>query len=111
MHLTKKLVLAFVAAVMMGIPCVAQDIEPPFTWEGKGSGSFISEYGTEKADLQFELSIDEQGMFEGQTSTDDGDAKIQHVFYTEKKQYDFPGFFSRNLVIVMLINPTFPVGR
>jgi len=101
---TKKLVLAFVAAVMMGMPCMAQDVEPPFTWEGEGSGSFISEYGIEEADLQFELSIDEQGMFEGQTSTDDGDAQIQHVFYTEAKQYDFLGFFSRNLVIVMMIN-------
>jgi len=103
-HSTKKLVLAFVAAVMMGMPCMAQDVEPPFTWEGEGSGSFISEYGIEEADLQFELSIDEQGMFEGQTSTDDGDAQIQHVFYTEAKQYDFLGFFSRNLVIVMMIN-------
>ena len=103
-HSTKTLVLAFVGAVMMGMPCMAQDVEPPFTWEGEGSGSFISEYGTEEADLQFELSIDEQGMFEGQTSTGDGTAKIQHVFYTEKKQYDFPGFFSRNLVVVMMIN-------
>ena len=103
-HSTKKLILAFVSAVMMGMPCMAQDVEIPFTWEGKGSGSFISEYGTEDADLTFELSVDERGMFEGQTSTEDGAAKIQHVFYTEKKQYDFPGFFSRNLVIVMIIN-------
>ena len=103
-HSTKRLVLAFVAVVMMSMPCMAQNVVPPFTWEGKGSGSFISEYGIEEADLQFELSIDEQGMFEGQTSTDDGSAKIQHVFYTETKQYDFPGFFSRNLVIVMMIN-------
>ncbi|HCO95886.1 MAG TPA: hypothetical protein DIU00_18440 [Phycisphaerales bacterium] len=103
-HLTKKFVLVFVAAVMMAMPCMAQDVEPPFTWEGEGSGSFISQYGTEEADLQFVLSIDEQGMFEGQTSTDDGSAKIQHVFYTEKKEYEFPGFFSRNLVVVMMIN-------
>ena len=103
-HSTKKLVLAFIAAVMVSTPCMAQDVEPPFTWEGQGSGSFISEYGTEEADLQFVLSIDEQGMFEGQTSTDDGSAKIQHVFYTEAKQYEFPGFFSRKLVVVMLIN-------
>jgi len=103
-HSTKKLVLAFVAAVMMAMPCMAQDVEPPFTWEGKGSASFIGQYGTEEMDLQFELSIDEQGMVEGQTSNEDGTSKIQHVFYTEKKQYDYPGFFSRNLVIVMMIN-------
>jgi hypothetical protein len=103
-HSRKKLVLAFVAAVMLGIPCMAQDVEPPFTWEGKGSGSFISEGGTEDINFQFELSIDEQGMFKGQTSNEDGTSKIKHVFYTEPKQYDFPGFFSRKLVIILLIN-------
>lgn len=103
-HSTKKIVLAFVAAVMMGMPCMAQDVEPPFTWEGKGSASFISQGGTEDINFQFELSIDEQGMFEGQTSSEDGTSKIKHVFYTEKKQYDFPGFFSRNLVIVLMID-------
>ncbi len=101
---TKAFVLAFVAAVMMGMPCMAQDVEPPFTWEGKGSVSFISQGGIEDIDFQFELSIDEQGMFEGHTSNEDGTSKIKHVFYTEKKQYDFPGFFSRNLVIVLTIN-------
>ena len=103
-HSTKILALAFVAAVMMVMPCMAQDVEPPFTWEGKGSGSFIGQYGTEEADLQLELSIDEQGMVEGQSSTDDGTAKIQHYFYTEKKEYEFPGFFSRNIVIVFTLN-------
>ena len=63
-HLAKKLVLAFVAAVMMGMPCMAQDVQPPFTWEGKGSALFIGQYGTEEMDFQFELSIDEQGMVE-----------------------------------------------
>ncbi len=103
-HSTKAFVLTFVAAVMMGMPCMAQDVEPPFTWEGKGSASFISQGGTEDIDFQFELSIDEQGMFEGQTSSEDGTSKIKHVFYTEQKQYDFPGFFSRNLVIVLMFN-------
>jgi hypothetical protein len=103
-HSTKAFVLTFVAAVMMGMPCMAQDVEPPFTWEGKGSLSFISEGGIEDIDFQFELSIDEQGMFEGQASNEDGTSKIKHVFYTEAKQYDFPGFFSRNLVIVLVIN-------
>ena len=101
---TKVFVLTFVAAVMMGMPCMAQDVEPLFTWEGKGSASFISQYGTVDINFKFELSIDEQGMFEGQTSNEDGTSEIKHVFYTEKKQYDFPGFFSRNLVIVLMIN-------
>jgi len=101
---TKKLVLAFVAAVMIGIPCMAQDAEPPFTWEGKGVASFISEGGIEEIDFQFELSVDEQGMVDGKTSNEDGISKIKHVFYTEPKQYDFPGFFTRNIVIVLIFN-------
>jgi hypothetical protein len=103
-HSTKILVLAFVAAVMMAMPCMAQDAEPPFTWAGKGSGSFISEGGIEELDFQFELSVDEQGMVEGQSSSENGNAGIKHVFYTEAKQYDFPGFFSRNIVIVFMLN-------
>ncbi|MHC4242066.1 MAG: 3-keto-disaccharide hydrolase, partial [Planctomycetota bacterium] len=87
----------------MTMPCMAQDVEPPFTWEGKGSVSFISEEGgREEIDLQFELSIDDQGMFAGQASIEDRtfEIEIKHVFYTEKKQYDFPGLFSRKVVIV-----------
>jgi len=103
-HSRKKLVLAFVVAVMMAVPCMAQDAEPPFTWEGKGSGSLISEGGIEDINFEFELSIDEQGMFKGQASNEEGASRILHVFYTEPKQYDFPGFFSRRLVVVMLIN-------
>ena len=103
-HSTKTLVLAFIGAVMMGMPCSAQDVEPPFTWEGKGTGSFISEGGIEEFDFQFELSIDEQGVVEGQTSSENGNARIKHVFYTEPKQYDFPGFFTRNIVIVFMLN-------
>ncbi len=103
-HLTRTLVLAFVAVMMMGMPCMAQDVEPPFTWEGKGTGSFMSERGIEDLDFHFDLSVDEQGMFKGGTSSDEGTSKIMHVFYTEKKQYEFPGFFSRNLVIVFVFN-------
>jgi hypothetical protein len=101
---TKTFVLTFFSAVTMGMPCLAQDVEPPFTWEGKGSLSFISENGIEDINFQFELSIDEQGMFEGQASNEDGTSKIKHVFYTEKKEYDLPGFFSRKLVLVLVIN-------
>ncbi|MHC4543697.1 MAG: 3-keto-disaccharide hydrolase [Planctomycetota bacterium] len=103
-HSTKTIVLVFIGAVMMGMPCTAQDVEPPFTWEGKGAGSFISESGIEELDFQFELSIDEQGIVDGKTSNEDGSSKIKRVFYTEKKQYDWPGFFTRNIVIVLMIN-------
>ncbi len=101
---TKAFLLILIATVILVKPCIAQDVEPPFTWEGKGNLSFISEQGIDDIDFQFELSIDEQGMFEGQASNEDGTSKIKHVFYTEKKEYDLPGFFSRNLVIVLVIN-------
>ena len=103
-HSTKAFILTFVAAVMMRMPCMAQDVDLPLTWEGKGSASFIGQYGTENIEFDFELSIDEQGMFKGQSSNEDGASEIKHVFCTEKKQYDYPGFFSRNIVIVLLIN-------
>jgi len=103
-HPTKKIVLVFFMAVIMSICCMAQDIELPFTWEGKGNGSLLSENGIEDVEFQFELFIDEQGIVKGQASNEDGASKIQHVFYTETKQYDLPGFFSRNIVIVLLIN-------
>ena len=92
------------ASVTIGIPCMAQDVEPPFTWEGKGVASFISEGGIEETDFQFELSVDEQGMVDGKASNEDGTTKIKHVFYSEPKQYELPGFFTRNIVIVLMFN-------
>ena len=103
-HLTETLVVVFVAAVMMGVPCMAQDVEPPFTWEGEGVASVISEGGIEEIEFEFELSVDEQGMIGGKTSNEDGSSKIQHLFYTEKKYYDVPGLFTRNIVIVLMFN-------
>ena len=55
-------VLSFVGAVMIGMPCIAQEVEPPFKWVGKGVGSFISEYGTSEMAIEMELSVDEQGI-------------------------------------------------
>ncbi len=90
-HSRKKLVLAFVVAVMMAVPCMAQDAEPPFTWEGKGSGSLISEGGIEDINFEFELSIDEQGMVGGKTSNEDGESKIKHVTSQIYANYPFIG--------------------
>ncbi len=101
---TRTLVLAFVAAVMTAMSCMAQEVEPPFTWEGKGAASFISEGGIKDVDFQFELSIDEQGMVSGQASNEDGASRIKHVFYSEPHQYDWPGYFSRKIIIVLVFN-------
>ena len=87
-HSTQKLILTFVAAAMTGMPCAAQEVEPPFTWEGKGSASFYSEQRIKNTDFQFELSVDEQGMVSGHASNEDGISEIQHVFYSEPEQHD-----------------------
>ena len=104
-HRTKTAFLACVTIAMIGMPCVAQDVEVPFTWQGKGTGSFPGDQGIEEVDLQLELSVDAQGMVSGKAMTDDGASPIKHVFYTDKKSYDeIPGFFTRKLVIVFLID-------
>ncbi len=100
----KVCVLAFVAAVIIGMPCLAQDVEPPFKWVGKGAGTFISEYGTQDLEFQFEMSVDEYGMVEGRTINEDGTSALKHVFYSDAKEHDFPGFFSRRMVFVFMIN-------
>jgi hypothetical protein len=103
-HVTKERVLVCAIVAMMGLPCLAQDVEPPFTWEGKGTASLIEEGGINDIDFKFELSVDEMGMFKGQTSSDDGTARIVHVFSSEKKEYSLGGLFSRNIVIVQIFN-------
>jgi len=100
----KAIVVAFVAAVMVAIPCMAQDVQPPFTWAGKGAAWYISEQGIEDTEFRFELSVDEQGMVSGQASNEDGVSKVKHIFYSEPKQYDWPGYFSRKIVFVLLFN-------
>ncbi len=102
-HSTKACILALALTVTARIPCVAQGVEPPFTWEGKGTASLVSEGGINKIEFQFELSVDEQGMFEGRTSNEDGTSRIKHVFYADEAHHEF-GVFSRKVAIVLMIN-------
>lgn len=101
---TKAFIPGFAAAVMMGMPCMSQDVETPFRWEGEGTASFISQAGTAEIKFKFELSVDEQGIVEGKASNEEGSSRIKHVFYTERKQYDLPGLFSRDLIIVLMFD-------
>ena len=43
-------------------------------------------------------------MVDGKTSNEDGTSRIKHVFSNERKQYDFPGFFAQNVVIVLMFD-------
>ncbi len=103
-HSTRTLVAMFVVAVMMGAPCLAQDVEPPFTWAGEGQASFISQGGIEDIEFEIEMSVDAQGKVQGQTSNEDGVSRIQHLFSSAKREFDFGGIYSRDVVIVLLFN-------
>ncbi len=100
----KVFVLTIAATVMMGIPCLSQDVEPPFTWEGEGAVTFIRQEGTEVIDFDIKLSIDKDGYVKGYTKQNDSSSTIKHVFASEKKEYELPGFFSRKVVIVLMLN-------
>jgi hypothetical protein len=100
---TRTLVATVVAVVTIGVSCLAQGVEPPFTWEGKGTATLVGEDGINEIEFQFELSIDEQGMFEGQTSNENGTSRIKHVFYADEEQHEF-GVSSRKVAIVVMIN-------
>ena len=46
MRLSKQIVVVAVAAVaFLGTLSLAQEVEPPFTWKGKGLVSFVAEQG------------------------------------------------------------------
>ena len=102
-HTSRALVAALIMGVMTAVSCLAQDMEPPFTWEGEGTASLVGEDGISEIEFQFELSIDEQGMFEGQTSNESGTSRIKHVFYADQEQHEF-GVSSRKVTIVVMIN-------
>jgi hypothetical protein len=99
-HTIKKFVLILVVAKMISVPCIAQDVEPPFTWKGEGTTSWFNSAGISKDNIKFELSVDEEGMIDGRLHTKGKAKAIKHIFYTEMKKYGF--LHARNLVLVFL---------
>ena len=99
----RTLAATVIAIAIMGVSCLAQGVEPPFTWEGNGTATLVGEDGINEIEFQFELSIDEQGMFDGQTSNENGTSRIKHVFYADQEQHEF-GLTSRKVAIVVMIN-------
>jgi len=92
------------AVTLLGTASLAQEIEPPFTWKGKGEASFIAEYGINELSVDFELSVDANGGIKGRTSTEDGDSAVKHVFYGERMEHELPGYYSRKAIVVLMIN-------
>lgn len=91
-------------AALIGTASLAQEVEPPFTWKGKGEVSFISERGVRNVSFDFELSIDGSGGINGKTSNDEGESLIKHVFYGERVEHEIPGYHSRKTILVLVIN-------
>lgn len=42
-YVIRAVVAAFVITTAVGGPCMARDVEPPFTWEGEGTASLVTE--------------------------------------------------------------------
>ncbi len=96
--------LALAAIVLFGMAGMAQDVEPPFTWKGKGVATILSEFGTNDIEFDIKFSIDTEGTVKGKTSNEDGESSIKHLFYAQKKEYEFAGLFSRKAILILLIN-------
>ena len=96
--------LTIAAVTLVCVSGFAQEVEPPFTWKGMGVASVLSQDGTDDIDFQIELSVDEGETLKGKAFTDDGSAAIKHLFYGAADTYEVPGFYSRRLIMVLLIN-------
>lgn len=95
---------AVAAAMVFGTSSLAQEVEPPFTWKGKGEATFIAEYGLNEIQFEMELSIDETGGVSGFTRSDEGKSTLKHVFYGERVDYPIGELYSRKVIMVILLN-------
>ncbi len=103
-HSFKQTALLWSTLAFAALTCFARELEPPFTWEGDGEAALISENGSREFTFQFTLSVDAQGKVSGASSTDEGSSTIKHVFYSDKQEYGFSGYFTRKIIIVLMMN-------
>ena len=95
---------AVAAMLLLGTSSPAQEIQPPFTWKGKGLVSFIAEQGIKEVSFNLELAVDANGGVKGKTTSEDGTSVIKHVFYGERVEHQLPGYFSQKAILVLVIN-------
>ncbi|MFH1740912.1 MAG: hypothetical protein ABIH23_18050, partial [bacterium] len=103
-HMGRIIGIAVAGIMLLGMTSVAQDPEPPFTWKGKGVASFISKEGPNDVHFDIQIRIDADGTVSGKTSTDDGSADIERLYYGEKVKFELPELTARRLVLVLMIN-------
>ena len=81
MKLWKPALLGFsTLCLFLSSQCLAQNVEPPFSWKGEGIGGIISEEGLNEVEFNFEISVDINGAISGGTSNEDGTTSLKHVF-------------------------------
>ena len=90
--------------VFSGTVSLAQEVEPPFSWKGKGLVSFIAEYGINEINFNFEFAVDADGNVKGKTTTEDSESTMKHMFYGERVEHQLPGYYSRKVILVLVIN-------
>lgn len=106
MRLFTQIVAAAVAvAALLGTVSLAQEVEPPFTWKGKGVVTFLAEQGVKDVSFNFELAVDSSGGIKGKTTSDEGESTIKHLFYGERVEHPIAGYYSRKAMLVLAINP------
>jgi hypothetical protein len=105
MNLFKSILVPFTAlAALFATVSLAQEVEPPFTWKGKGQISLIAEQGINEITFNFELAVDADGGIQGRTSGEQGQSEIKHVFYGERMEHELPGHYSQRAILVLAIN-------
>jgi hypothetical protein len=106
MQLFKRMIIGAAAAVaLLGTVTLAQEVQPPFTWKGKGLASLIAEQGINEVNFDFELAVDGNGGLKGKTTGDEGSATIKHMFYGEQvDHHELPGYHFRRAIIVLAFN-------
>ena len=95
--------MAVAGIMLLGMVCMAQAPEPPFTWKGEGLASFIGEEGTTDLEFNVKINIDVDGAVTGETSTDEGSSPIKQLYYGEQVGFDFPPIEARRLTLVIMI--------
>ena len=102
--LFRRIVAASVVAMtFLGTVALAQEMEPPFTWEGKGLANFIAEEGTREISFNFELAVDASGSVVGKATSEEGQSAIKHMFFDERVEHEM-GLYSRKSIIVLMMN-------
>lgn len=95
MYRTFSLVLTVVflfSAAMIGI---AQDVDVPLTWSGKGKAKLLMDGEMKEASFQAKIDVDADGYVSGKLSNGDDGLKVVRLYY----EYNKDGM--RKLILIL----------